>query len=172
MAAWIAYERSLPVSVIASKLPSVPGKYAFFVDDLASLPELFRSDALSRPVHRLLYLGKADVSLARRVYEEECQHRRPGTFFRSVGAMLGYRSPTGGRNYEFAPADKAAVIAWISKHLRAAWSSDPAVGSHRTTEQALIRQFMPLLNLQGNPRKLAELQRLRGLCRMGLPARV
>jgi hypothetical protein len=167
MADWVQFERSIPVFGAETLLPDSPGKYAFFVENVDRLPELFAREALTRPFPRLIYIGKADVSLAARVWHEECQHRRPGTFFRSVGAMLGFRSPKGGRNYEFASGDKQFVIGWIAKNLRVAWDTNGPVGSQFDGEQALIKRFAPLLNLQGNPRKFAELSRLRAICRAG-----
>jgi hypothetical protein len=167
MAEWLQFDRSIAVSDAEPLLPKSPGKYAFFVEELELLPDAFASDELTRPFPRLIYIGKADASLSTRVWYEECQHRRPGTFFRSVGAMLGFRSPKGGRNYEFTKEDKQLVIGWIAKNLRVAWDSDGSVGSHFDSEQVLIRRFEPLLNLQGNPRKFAELSKLRALCRAG-----
>jgi hypothetical protein len=167
MASWVQFERAIPVRDVAARLPHSPGKYAFFADEVGRLPEPFSQEAMTRPVPALLYIGKADVSLVQRVWLEECQHRRPGTFFRSVGAMLGYRSPKGGRNYEFAPDDKQRVIEWIAGNLRVAWQAGALDRSHRIGEQVLINRFPPLLNLQGNPRKFAELSRLRAACRAG-----
>ena len=167
MAGWIQFERATPVCEVEALLPRSPGKYAFFVEAVGRLPKPFVQEAMTRPVPTLLYIGKADVSLAQRVWLEECQHRRPGTFFRSVGAMLGYKSPKGGPNYEFAPSDKHRVIEWIASNLRVAWQAEVLEQSHRVGEQALISEFLPLLNLQGNPRKFAELTRLRAVCRAG-----
>jgi hypothetical protein len=164
---WMQFDQSIPVFDAETLLPSSAGKYAFFVEELERLPKAFASDALTRPYPKLIYIGKADGSLAARVWHAECLHRRPGTFFRSVGAMLGFRSPRGGRNYEFAPADKQVVIGWIARNLRVAWQSSDSVGSQFIGEQDLIRRFKPLLNLQGNPRKFAELSRLRAICRAG-----
>ena len=138
-----------------------------FVCDLAALPKSFRLEAMTRRVPPLLYIGKADVILYTRVWEEECQHKRPGTFFRSVGAMLGYRSPRGGKNYQFAPQDKERVVKWIRDHLLVTWDCTPVEGSHATSEKVLIGHFMPLLNIQHSPRKFRELEDLRAICRAG-----
>lgn len=115
MSDWIRFDKAIPVSSVQPLLPNSPGKYAFFIEDVDCLPEVFAREARTRPEPRLIYIGKADVGLAQRVWHEECQHRRPGTFFRSIGAMLGLRSPRGGRNYEFAPHDTQFVIEWIAK---------------------------------------------------------
>ena len=167
MSDWIRFECAIPVFDAEPLLPNSPGKYAFFVGELERLPEVFACEARTRPHPRLMYIGKADVSLAQRVWHEECRHRRPGTFFRSVGAMLGFRSPKGGRNYEFAQRDKQFVIEWIATNLKIVWQTDDSAASHLDGEQALIRGLTPLLNLQGNPRKFAELSRLRAICRAG-----
>lgn len=164
---WVQFDRAIRVSDAEPVLPNSPGKYAFFVEDIERLPEAFRLEAQTRPHPRLIYIGKADISLKQRVWHEECQHRRPGTFFRSVGAMLDLRSPKGGRNYEFAPDDKQFVIEWIARNLRVIWRAETSTSSHFDSEQALIRLATPLLNLQGNPRKFSELSRLRAICRAG-----
>lgn len=167
MSDWIRFESAVPVSVVENALPASSGKYAFFVEDVDRLPPVFASEAVTRARPNLIYIGKADVSLRQRVWQEECQHKRPGTFFRSVGAMLGFVSPRGGRNYEFAPEDWRWIIEWIATNLRVAWYAESRAKSHYDDEQALIRQHMPLLNLQGNPRKFAELSKLRAICRAG-----
>jgi hypothetical protein len=165
---WIGAEKAIPVSQAEHLLPDDPGKYAFFIKDLQHLPAPFACEAETRPLPNLIYIGKADVSLRQRVWHEECQHRRPGTFFRSVGAMLGFISPKGGRNYEFAPPDKQLIVEWIASRLGVAWEAESVASSHYDAEQTLIRRFTPLLNLQGNPRKFAELSLLRARCRAGL----
>lgn len=164
---WIRLERAVRVRDVTSLLPPVPGKYAFFVRELTDLPKGFHSEAMSREIPRLLYIGKADRNLFVRVWEQECQHKRPGTFFRSVGAMLGYQSPRGGKNYEFAVQDKKQVVEWIADRLLVAWDVKPIDGSHVISEKALIRQYAPLLNIAGNPLKFRELERLRAICRTG-----
>ncbi len=169
MVEWANVERAIAVAKVEPLLPNAPGKYAFFVDSLENLPCSFQIEARRRLIPRLIYIGKADVSLWQRVWQEECHHRRPGTFFRSVGAMLGYVSPKGGKNYEFAPDDKQRIIEWIGRHLLVAWHSEKLDQSHAVSERELIIRFMPLLNLQGNPLKLLELQRLRAICRNGEP---
>jgi hypothetical protein len=68
--------RSL-VRDVEMRPPRAPGKYAFFVDSLDNLPSQFAKEAKTRPLPQLVYLGKADVSLAQRVWQEECLHR-PG----------------------------------------------------------------------------------------------
>lgn len=164
---WIDISEAAAVCDAHARLPHKPGKYAFFARSLLDLPQDFQAEATTRLAPSLLYIGKADTSLFTRVWEQECLHKRPGTFFRSVGAMLGYRSPKGGRNYEFGNSDKQEIIRWINDYLLVVWNESAVSGSHRQTERALIQHFQPLLNIQNNPRKFAELQRLRAICRAG-----
>jgi hypothetical protein len=165
---WLVAKNAILVGLADAALPARPGKYAFHVKSLDLLPVIFREAAADRSRPTLLYIGKADVSLHERVWFQECQHRRPGTFFRSVGAMLGFRSPTGRRNYEFAPNDKLSVIDWIAKNLTIGWTTDSVEGSHRTSEGALIHKYAPLLNIQNNPQKIPELLKMRAICRLGI----
>ena len=167
MSDWLRIENAVAVKNVEALLPHTPGKYGLFVDSIDSLPPLFAEEAMKRVSPQLLYLGKADVSLAQRVWAEECQHKRPGTFFRSIGAMLGYMSPKGGNNYEFEPSDKRKIVEWISAHLLVAWNDKQIADSHAIEEKQMILQWMPLLNLQNNPIKFYELQRLRAKCRAG-----
>lgn len=149
-------------------VPDAPGLYAIRVREFGHLPEPFRSEAARRN-DRLIYIGEAKTSLRTRFLNQELRARGHGTFFRSLGAMLGYRPETGSligkrnsRNYTFHPADERAIIAWINTNLEVSWIP-LATGIH-DTEVALIRRHGPLLNLQGNPRRMAELSRLRTLC--------
>lgn len=150
--------------------PDAPGLYAIFVDSAASLPAPFETILAERDT-TLIYLGKAGDSLQERLCEEELRHRRKATFFRSLGAVLGYRPPAGSligqksqRNYSFSPADTTAIIAWIDAHLAVRWVALPKVETE-AYERRLIPQLRPLLNLKDNPAKLAELQALREECR-------
>jgi hypothetical protein len=164
---WVSIENAIPARNADRCLPRESGKYAFFVMTTDRLPALFREEAMRRPDPRLLYIGKADRSLFQRVWRQECQHRSPGTFFRSVGAMLGYLSPKGGKNFEFSPEDKTAIIDWIAENLSVAWSTEPADGEHCESEKALIETFQPVLNIAGIKPGFAELKRLRAICRRG-----
>lgn len=92
------------------------------------------------------------------------------TFFRSLGAVLGYRPPAGSlagakhqRNYRFSPQDTAAIIAWIDAHLRVRWLTLPKVAAEPYGPQ-LIAQLRPPLNLKGNPDGLPALRAARKEC--------
>ncbi len=73
------------------KVPDTPGYYAIFVDG-EHLPDRLQKYKKC-VVHRsgLLYIGIATKSLHNRLVRQELQCRGAATFFRSLGAILGYR---------------------------------------------------------------------------------
>jgi len=158
-----------PAAGALSRVPMVPGYYAIFVDDGGSLPRPY-GDVLLQRATNLIYVGIATVSLYNRLVEQDLQHRRPSTFFRGIGSILGYRPPRGslvGRanqnNYKFCAADTTEIIKWINGHLSVNWvESDPAL---QTTEVSLIRAYRPFLNTKHNPDRLSQLAALRDECR-------
>lgn len=136
--------------------------------DTSALPEPFKTHSEKRG-HDLIYLGIATESLRCRFRDQELRARGHGTFFRSVGAVLGYRPPAGSlagksntRNYRFAPTDAQAIIGWINANLLVNWVEFS--GAHAAEESALIGKHLPLLNLQRNPAALPELSALRAEC--------
>lgn len=157
-----------PAGAIDSEVPNRPGLYAIHVSDTGALPQPFLSHAEKRG-HDLIYLGIARQSLSRRLLGQELRARGHGTFFRSVGALLGYRPPIGSlvgqgntKNYTFAPEDNQSIIDWINTNLLVNWMEFS--GAHAVEESSLIREHLPLLNLQGNPAALPELSALRAEC--------
>ena len=160
----------VPAPQAMSVAPDAPGLYAIFVDSATSLPDPFGAILAGRDT-TLIYLGKAGGSLRRRLCEEELRHRRRATFFRSLGAALGYRPVPGslagrknGKNYTFSPADTAALVAWSDARLSVRWVALPKATAE-AWEPALIAHLRPLLNLTGNPARLRELEALREECR-------
>lgn len=154
---------------IDGDVPDRFGLYAIRVRKVETLPEPFRSIAQARD-SRLIYLGEATgQTLRRRFLGNELRGHGHGTFFRSIGAVLGYRPPVGSlvgkanpRNYRFSPADTALIVDWINAHLEVSWTAF-ADGIH-ASEVTLIRKHTPLLNLRDNPRALPELSTLRAEC--------
>lgn len=154
---------------VDTQVPPDFGLYAIRVRDIAVVPEPYRSVVEARRSN-LLYLGEATKrTLQHRFLGNELRGRGHGTFFRSLGAVLGYRPPAGSlegkanqRNYRFAPSDSAAVVEWINANLEVSWVVlDKDI---HTNEVALIQRHTPLLNLRDNPRALSELSALRTLC--------
>lgn len=109
-------------------------------------------------------------TLKNRFLGNELRGRGHGTFFRSLGAVLGFRPPMGSligkgnqRNYRFSAADSAAIVDWINENLEVSWVASD-VGVH-AAEVTLIGKHTPLLNLRDNPRALRAVTELRALCR-------
>lgn len=157
-----------PAGTIDGEVPDAPGLYVIRIRDRSTLPEPFASLSEARG-HDLLYVGIASGSLRRRFLGQELRARGHGTFFRSIGAVLGYRPVRGSlvgrrntRNYRFTPSDNEAIIAWINANLLVNWVE--FAGAHAVEESALVRKHLPLLNLQGNPARLFELSALRAEC--------
>lgn len=158
--AWLSEAVPVKVSQCASRLPHSSGLYAFYLTGKAKLHPAFQARLAACGHPTRLYIGKASQNLHKRVWEQECQHKRPGTFFRSVGVMLGYVSPTGGKNFCFSAAESRSTIEWINANLSVAWLAMNAADL-KAIEQHLIERHRPLLNIQDNPDKFALLSRLR-----------
>lgn len=155
-----------PAGTVDLEVPNRPGLHAIRVRDRSALPEPFKSRSEERG-HDLIYVGIATQSLSRRFLGQELRARGHGTFFRSIGALLGYRPLAGSligknntRNYKFAPADNRAIIDWIDANLLVNWVKFS--GAHALEESALIRKHLPLLNLQAAT--LPELAAVRAEC--------
>jgi hypothetical protein len=118
----------------------------------------------------MLYLGKASGNLQNRLVREDLRHRRASTFFRGIGAILGYVPPRGSlkgkrnqRNYKFSQVDTENIIGWINAHISVRWVTvTPA--EVELYEGEAIAALRPLLNWTHNPDRLRELQDLRRRC--------
>lgn len=149
-------------------IPHNSGLYTIFINDHNNLPSPF-GDYLDEKGTTLIYLGKGN-SLNERLVEQDLRHQKPSTFFRGLGAILGFRPPAGSlrdksnqNNYKFTPRDTQTIISWIDEHLQVRWVVlDPEDIAH---ESALIGKLCPLLNTRHNPEKLPELAELREECR-------
>jgi hypothetical protein len=156
------------VVVVDEPLPDTTGIYAIRIKNTAALPAPFDHYAKERG-HNLIYIGIASQSLNKRLMQE-LRAKGHGTFFRSLGAVLGYTPPKGSlvgkrnqNNYKFSLSDQNAIIAWINEHLLINWiATEPEMLS---IEKNLIQGQKPLLNLQGNPLAIAELTALRNRCK-------
>lgn len=165
----LADDRFRDASDIDDAVPAMFGLYAIRVREIESLPTQYRAIAQERD-SRLIYLGEAaGQTLRRRLLRNELRGQGHGTFFRSIGAVLGYRPPAGSlvgkanqRNYQFSSADTARIVGWINANLEVSWV---AVNDEiHANEVALIRRFTPILNLRDNPRALQQLSALRAEC--------
>jgi hypothetical protein len=118
----------------------------------------------------LLYIGIAKGSLFRRLVEQDLRHTGPSTFFRGLGAILGYRPQIGSltrvsnkNNYKFNGADTDSIRRWINAHLSICWhEASPALLENETVA---IGKYRPVLNTKHNPHAMTELAVLREECR-------
>mgnify|MGYP005609730971 FL=1 len=161
-------DRFRSAGTIDFDVPNRPGLYAIRLREGGAFPSPF--DELSRRRgHDLVYVGIASESLNKRLLGQELRGRGHGTFFRSIGAVLGYRPLAGSlvgkantRNYVFTEEDNRSIIGWINENLLVNWIEFS--GDHEALESVLITRRLPLLNLKGNPAKLPELALLRAEC--------
>jgi hypothetical protein len=120
--------------------------------------------------HRIIYIGKAEgQTLRKRLLGQELKAQGHGTFFRSIGAVLGYTPEKGSlntylnkKNYKFSAKDEFEIIDWINENLEVNWA---AYSGDFMVEKAFIIKYSPLLNDSHNPKKLQELKFDKANCR-------
>lgn len=147
-------------------VPTIPGLYCIKLKDGAKFPKDYgkiREDGI-------IYIGKASQSLKDRLWEEELNHQRPATFFRSIGAMLGFLPPKGSligkkntRNYKFSIEDTEKIKSWMKESLLVKFISLPQARLE-ALETALIEKLTPLVNIKHNPNASEELKKARKKC--------
>jgi hypothetical protein len=154
---------------IDGMVPSEPGLYCIRIRDIRQLSAPFRQ-ALEARQHNIIYIGIASQSLATRFLGQELRARGHGTFFRSIGAVLGFRPERGSllgkrnqNNYTFSAQDKAKIIAWINENLLVNWV--PTEEDLHALEHQMLKTYLPLLNIAGNPGAMSELCQLRDNCK-------
>jgi tetratricopeptide (TPR) repeat protein len=149
-------------------VPDVPGLYCIRVKSAKVLPNQFQK-AIAERKHDIIYIGVASESLYRRFLNQELRANGHGTFFRSIGAVLGYRPPKGSlknkankRNYKFSSTDETKIISWMNTNLIVNWIEYN--GNIDSLETLLIQKYRPLLNIAKNPSALKILSDLRAEC--------
>ena len=148
-------------------VPDKPGYYAIFVDSPFVLPKIF---AARVPRSGLIYIGISERStLLNRLVRQDLRHETPASFFRSLGAVLGFKPIRGSlfgkknqQNYTFSVTDTQEIIEWIDRYLSVNWlRSKPS----KAEEKRLIKLHEPVFNIQHNPHKCEQLEDLRRRCR-------
>lgn len=149
-------------------VPQASGLYCIRIKNVRLLPDPLGTILLKRG-HNILYIGIASEDLCKRFLNQELRAKGHGTFFRSMGAVLGYKPPKGSlveksnkRNYKFSKADELKIIEWINENLMVNWVK--CVGNLDGLETDLIVKYLPLLNLAKNPIPLHILSDLRKEC--------
>lgn len=153
---------------IDNKVPDVPGLYCVRIRDVNLLDGFF-SKVLEERGHNILYIGIASQSLRKRFLNQELRANGHGTFFRSVGAMLGFQPEKGSlkdklnkRNYKFPVAAEKEIIQWINSNLLVNWIE--LNEGLEELETSLIVNHLPLMNLAKNPKPNKLLAELRSEC--------
>ncbi|MGH7584177.1 MAG: GIY-YIG nuclease family protein [Gemmatimonadales bacterium] len=148
------------------RVPLTPGYYGIYLDHVDTIRPLLPTDV---PKQRLIYIGIATTSLRDRLIHQALRHQSPASFFRSVGAVLGYRPPKGSlvgrknqQNYAFSLGDRDRIRLWIERHPLVSWVSVEPLGH---IEKSLIAEMRPLFNIQRNPEPCELLMNLRQECR-------
>ncbi len=150
-----------------TKVDSNPGYYAIFMDmdSTCRLKPPFKEILRTRGTD-LLYVGIAEkTGLRDRLVGQDLRHRRPSTFFRSLGAVIGYCPPPAGlkgNNYKFSPEDTKKIVDWIDGVIRVHWVAESP--AFLAEEKSAIRELCPLLNIRHNPKRIPELVELRKKC--------
>ena len=155
-------------AIIDDLVPDNPGLYCIRINDINKLPKPFDTIAKDRN-HNVIYIGIASQSLSKRFLNQELRAKGHGTFFRSIGAVLGYKPAIGSlltkankRNYTFSTSDEKKIIDWINGNLMINWVEFK--GDFESVETVIIQKHLPLLNLAKNPLALKQLSDLRAEC--------
>ncbi|MCZ2083645.1 MAG: hypothetical protein LC112_05180 [Flavobacteriales bacterium] len=144
------------------------GFYSLRLKDTSKLPLVFQN-ILKKRDHKIIYFGKAETQTLAKRLNQELYAKGHGTFYRSIGAVLGYLPENGSlkdkanqNNYKFAASDNLKITKWIEENLEIAifrFSGDFKI------ENAIIKNYTPLLNDSHNPLSLTELKQLKDQCR-------
>lgn len=146
------------------------GFYCIRLKEGSELPEKYQKH-LDQRSNRIIYIGKAEgQTLKKRFLGQELRAKGHGTFFRSIGAVLGYFPEKGSlcdyknkKNYKFSPAIQEEIIYWINSNLEVSWI---AYNGNFAIEKTLISKYFSLLNDTYNPKKLTELAMDKAHCRL------
>jgi hypothetical protein len=150
-------------------IPDVPGIYCIRIENPKELDTVF-SNVLNQRNHNIIYLGIASKSLRKRFLGQELRAKGHGTFFRSLGAVLGYVPEEGSligksnqNNYKISSKNEQKIIEWIDENLIINWV--PVSINLNSIEKELISEHLPLLNIAGNPATLNNVRVLRDRCK-------
>jgi hypothetical protein len=115
---------------------------------------------LEKRKHKIINIGKTETqSLYDRLIKQELFAIGHGTFFRSIGTALGYKSKQGtlsptGKNFEFSDTDTCEIVKWLFRNVNVNFVQ---LNKDFYLEKKLIHEIRPLLNYNHNPDRLYEL---------------
>ena len=148
------------ISDLENELLNGSGLYCIRLKENSKLPERYEN-ILDDRAYKYIYIGKATTTLRSRL-KEELEHVGPGTFFRSIGCVLGYKPMPGHliglanqNNYRFSHDDKMKIIDWLNDNIEVCIVR---YEGNFNIEAKLIKKYCPLLNITHNPKKLQELK--------------
>lgn len=144
-------------SDIDNIVPDSPGIYCLRIKDISALKNFEKGEfvkILRERKHDMIYIGIAEKSSLKKRLNQELKAKGPGTFFRSLGAIMGFRPSKGSlinkknkSNYEFSKdKDEPEIIKWINKNLTVNWAETNS--NLNGLETKLIQEHLPLLNLK------------------------
>jgi hypothetical protein len=157
-----------PYSDLDAKILDSPGFYCLRLKPNSSLPKKYQY-ILDKRKLKYIYIGKAEGQRLRDRLAQEIEHKSPGTFFRSIGCVLGY-FPMAGHlkghvnqdNYKFSPSDTTKIVNWLKSNIELSIVQNTVSFD---IEKELIERYCPLLNDTHNPLKLQELKDDKAICR-------
>ena len=133
-------------------VPKKPGLYCIKLRKDVPLPAKFgsvREDGI-------IYIGLSSNSLYQRFWKQELNCEGAGTFFRSIGTILGFYPPKGSLygsrscNFKFTAPDTEKIKKWMRQSLFVNFV--PYRGNNLDTiETKLIQSYRPLVNIKKNP---------------------
>lgn len=144
------------------------GFYCLRLKQGAALPKRYQ-EILNEREHTILYIGIAKGQSLKKRLGQEIEHTSPGTFFRSIGAVLGYLPIKGHllghsnqNNYKFSAIDTSKIISWLLLNVEI---SIVAFNGDFSIEKEIISAQCPFLNDKHNHLKLQVLQQDKANCR-------
>lgn len=148
------------ISQLDNRILDKNGFYCIRLKDKSKLPDRYQS-IFEEGEYKFIYIGKAEKTLRQRL-KQEMEHKSAGTFFRSIGCVLGY-SPMKGHlidkanqnNFKFSKEDTDKIISWLKENVEI--SIVEYEGNFDLIEGELISRYTPLLNINKNPSKLQQL---------------
>ena len=150
-------------------IPEKPGLYCIRIKKSNTLNATLVK-LLKERNHNIIYIGLASKNLRKRFLNQELRAKGHGTFFRSLGAVLGYHPEFGSlldksnqNNYKFSKQDEVEIIKWMDKNLVINWVE--VSNNLNGIEDELIKTYLPLLNIAGNPGVLNDVIQARNKCK-------
>ena len=158
-----------PYNKLDNSILDQTGLYCIQLKKTSKLPDRYQN-ILDERENRFIYIGKAQGQTLRERLSQEVYHTRPGTFFRSIGAVLGFTPIPGHlncksnqKNYKFSKTDTKEITNWLLENTE--YSIYP-VKLDFSIEDEIIKKHCPLLNNKHNHKTLKELKDDRKKCRV------